>query len=119
MAAIEAVMLGYLISSRPSKCVNFFGQTVHTFQHIGYVIAQILTTADVTAQILTGSDITAQILTTADTAHILTGWHITAQILTTADITAQILTVDKNNLKISQNVGNHKTKLKILSECAQ
>ena len=66
MAATEAVMLGYLISSRPSKCVNFFGQTVHTFQHIGYVTAQILTTADVTAQILTGSDITAQILTTAD-----------------------------------------------------
>ena len=90
MAAIEAVMLGYLISSRPSKCVNFFGQTVHTFQHIGYVTAQILTTADVTAQILTGSDITAQILTTADTAQILTGWHITAQILTTADVTAQI-----------------------------
>ena len=80
MAATEAVTLGYLISSRPSKCVNFFGQTVHTFQHIGYV---------------------------------------TAQILTTADITAQILTVDKNNLKISQNVRNHKTKLKILSECAQ
>ena len=100
MAAIEAVMLGYLISSRPSKCVNFFGQTVHTIQHIGYVTAQILTGSDINAQILTGSD-------------------IIAQILTTADITAQILTVDKNNLKISQNVRNHKTKLKILSECAQ
>ena len=45
--------------------------------------------------------------------------ELIAQILTTADITAQILTVDKNNLKISQNVRNHKTKLKILSECAQ
>ena len=54
MTTTEAVMLSYLISSRPSKCVNFFGQTVHTIQHIGYV----------TAQILTGSDIIAQILTT-------------------------------------------------------
>ena len=80
MAATEAVMLGYLISSR---CINFFGQTVHTFQHIGYVIVQILTTDDANKQILTGSDITAQILTTADSAQILTGWHITAQILTT------------------------------------
>ena len=63
MAATEAVILGYLISSRPSKRVDIFGQTVHPFQHIGYVTAQILTTADVIAQILIGSDITAQILT--------------------------------------------------------
>ena len=83
MAATEAVMLGYLISSRPSICTNFSDQTVHTFQHIGYVIAQILTTDDANKQILTGSDIIAQILTTADSAQILTGWHITAQILTT------------------------------------
>ena len=83
MAATEAVMLGYLISSRPSICTNFSDQTVHTFQHIGYVIAQILTTDDATMQLLTGSDITAQILTTADAAQILTGWHITSQILTT------------------------------------
>ena len=83
MAETEAVMLCYLISSRSSKCINFFGQTGHTFQHIGYVIAQILITDDANTQILTGSDITAQILTTADSAQILTGWHITAQILTT------------------------------------
>ena len=76
MTAIEAVMLGYLISSRPSKCVNFFGQTVHTIQHIGYVTAQILTASDINAQILTGSDIIAQILTTAE---------LTAQILTIAN----------------------------------
>ena len=47
MAATEAVMLGYLISSRPSICINSFGQTVHTYQHIGYVIAQILTTQQI------------------------------------------------------------------------
>ena len=83
MAETEAVLLCYLISSRPSICINFFGQTVHTYQHIGYVIAQILITDDANTQILTGSDITAQILITADSAQILTGWHITAQILTT------------------------------------
>ena len=43
MAATEAVMLGYPIPSLPSKCVNIFGETVHTFQHTGYVTAQILT----------------------------------------------------------------------------
>ena len=52
MAETEAVLLCYLISSRPSICINFFGQTVHTYQHIGYVIAQILTTADANTRIL-------------------------------------------------------------------
>ena len=69
MTAIEAVMLGYLISSRPSKCVNFFGQTVHTIQHIGYVTAQILTGSDIIAQILTTAELTAQILTIANSLH--------------------------------------------------
>ena len=88
MAATEAVMLGPLLHSPLSKCVNIFDQTVHPLKRIGHVTAQILTTADVTAQILTTADITAQILTTAGTAHILTGSDITAQILTTADVIA-------------------------------
>ena len=105
MAAIEAVMLGYLISSRPSKCVNFFGQTVHTIQHIGYV----------TAQILTGSDINAQILTVANSLYkywqLLTSLRKYWQLTKTISKSLKTCATTKPNSKSCQNVRNNETSM--------